>query len=368
MPTNKSSKDEIKYLNKEDKTKLMLEIENQYNEKIEDLLFRLYWEEEKSTIQIGRELPIARSTVQNWMKRLSISIRHQDAVNHQIAYLLQEIEEKFGEDIKDILFRLYWKEKKSFRDIGKELGTYPATVWKWMKKLSIPRRDQHFRYKKTRLMQKIEKKFNEDIENLLNRLYWEKETNATEIDDILEIGEGTSIGWMNKLDIPRRDNSQATILKWQDNDWRTRITNSFNSDKCRQLKRKAMKEKWDDDEYVEKILSAMGQSPNNLETFVDNITPDNLRFVGDGSCWRWLPSLGKHKNPDFKITGENKVIEVYGDYWHKDDNPQKIIDAFAEIGIECIIIWEHEIYDDLENTLGRIARFIGQKDWQLSLF
>jgi hypothetical protein len=39
------------------------------------------------------------------------------------------------------------------------------------------------------------------------------------------------------------------------------------------------------------------------------------------------------------------VVEIYGDYWHKNDNPQEIIDLYAEIGWKCFVFWEHEVYN-----------------------
>ena len=47
--------------------------------------------------------------------------------------------------------------------------------------------------------------------------------------------------------------------------------------------------------------------------------------------------------PDFLSTnGQRKVIEVFGDYWHKGEDPQGRIDAFAKLGFKCLVIWEHE--------------------------
>jgi G:T-mismatch repair DNA endonuclease (very short patch repair protein) len=37
-------------------------------------------------------------------------------------------------------------------------------------------------------------------------------------------------------------------------------------------------------------------------------------------------------NPDFICDEEKKVIEVYGDYWHRNDNPQDRINKFKKMG------------------------------------
>ncbi len=61
------------------------------------------------------------------------------------------------------------------------------------------------------------------------------------------------------------------------------------------------------------------------------------------------------------------MIEIYGDYWHRNDVPEDLITAYKEVGIECIVIWEHEVHKDIERVLGRVAAFIGDSEWQLSL-
>jgi len=37
------------------------------------------------------------------------------------------------------------------------------------------------------------------------------------------------------------------------------------------------------------------------------------------------------------------LIELFGDYWHRDQDPQKRIDHFARYGYKCLVIWEKEL-------------------------
>lgn len=116
------------------------------------------------------------------------------------------------------------------------------------------------------------------------------------------------------------------------------------------------------------------KGPNLLERQVSVMSPV-LLFTGDGSFWRWLPMLGHHKNPDFIVPGPDpkkpkkgvtKVVEVFGDFWHSRiftgkapfDHEQELIEAFAEIGITCLIIWESEVKADLETVKSRITSFV----------
>ena len=47
-------------------------------------------------------------------------------------------------------------------------------------------------------------------------------------------------------------------------------------------------------------------------------------------------------------------MEVYGDYWHKNDNPDDIIKKYNEIGWDCYVFWEHEIMKEKYPELCRM--------------
>lgn len=117
------------------------------------------------------------------------------------------------------------------------------------------------------------------------------------------------------------------------------------------------------------------QGANKLEQQVGGMCPQ-LMFTGDGSFWRNLSKLGHHKNPDFIVPGPDpehpkrgvtKVVEVFGNFWHARmftgkanwDHEQELIDAYAEIGIECLILWESEVKHDPEGVRSRLAAFVG---------
>lgn len=85
---------------------------------------------------------------------------------------------------------------------------------------------------------------------------------------------------------------------------------------------------WADEEFRKKMRGVLPtwtqMQPNGLEKRVIAMMPRNVRYVGNGAFWKLLPS-GNRKNPDFKVTGENKVIEMFGDYWHRGENPNDLI-------------------------------------------
>lgn len=59
------------------KSSKMIEVEDQFNESLEDLIHRLYWEEGKTVLDIADELGITQPTLSSWMQKLRIpTTRH----------------------------------------------------------------------------------------------------------------------------------------------------------------------------------------------------------------------------------------------------------------------------------------------------
>ena len=102
---------------------------------------------------------------------------------------------------------------------------------------------------------------------------------------------------------------------------------------------------------------AMNKRPTGPEVVYDEITPPIIRYVGNGQWWRNMPN-GSKKNPDFKVTGQDKVIEIWGDYWHRNDSPKEEIDHYSEAGLRCLVFWEHEIYQQPDMVLIKTIDFL----------
>jgi hypothetical protein len=126
-----------------------------------------------------------------------------------------------------------------------------------------------------------------------------------------------------------------------------------------QTTKKKMREVWSNGtpEYVEARLKSLltFPSPNKSESLLMNlledIYPSEWKFVGDGKVFI------NGKCPDFiNINGQKKIIELFGDYWHKGQDPQDRIDVFKPFGFDTLIIWEREL-KHIEMTEGRIRAF-----------
>lgn len=142
------------------------------------------------------------------------------------------------------------------------------------------------------------------------------------------------------------------------------------------VERYGMTHPMQDREYARLMLHAQAnrRDPNVPERRVQELEP-RLMYTGDRRFWRWLPRLGRHKNPDFVLRGPvpdhpfrdlRKVVEVNGDYWHSEkfthmwpeEHESELIQAYAEVGLECLVIWESEVKTDPENVKTRLAEFL----------
>ncbi len=116
---------------------------------------------------------------------------------------------------------------------------------------------------------------------------------------------------------------------------------------------------WKRPGYKETTLLAIGngqnRKPNNPETLIYLITQEYFtgwKYTGDYSI-----VIGG-KNPDFVNEETKQIIEVYGDHWHKDEDPTIKAELYYQAGYETCVIWEHEL-QDLDEVILKLRRFCG---------
>jgi G:T-mismatch repair DNA endonuclease (very short patch repair protein) len=105
-----------------------------------------------------------------------------------------------------------------------------------------------------------------------------------------------------------------------------------------------MKKKFQDPAYCERYRVAMNMKPNKPETFLlgllEKMYPGEWKYTGDFSF------IINGKNPDFvNVNGQKKIIEVFGDYWHRGEDPADRVAAFSPFGYQTLVIWERDLKD-----------------------
>jgi len=99
---------------------------------------------------------------------------------------------------------------------------------------------------------------------------------------------------------------------------------------------------WKTEEYNKKQKEARNLFPNKAELKLQNIIntiTNSFLYVGDFNFF-----IGG-KCPDFIDKTNNKIIELYGDYWHKGQDTNDRINYFKNYGYDTLVIWESELKD-----------------------
>jgi len=111
---------------------------------------------------------------------------------------------------------------------------------------------------------------------------------------------------------------------------------------CRMRLSSSIKEKWKDPEYARRVMHRRAISkPEKFfkEEFIEKYC---LAYDFTGNVESKTIVIGG-KIPDFAHQTDLKVIEIWGDFFHKGQNPQDRIDFFKQHGYDCLVIWASEL-------------------------
>jgi very-short-patch-repair endonuclease len=110
-----------------------------------------------------------------------------------------------------------------------------------------------------------------------------------------------------------------------------------------------------DKNYATRCIKGLSLRPNKLElrlqALLDRIVPSEYKYTGDGS------RIIAGKLPDFvNISGERKIIELFGRNWHDPEEAPERVARFKEYGWDCLVIWNDE-FKDMEALEAKIVHF-----------
>ena len=175
---------------------------------------------------------------------------------------------------------------------------------------------------------------------------------------IANTGKNFSEETKKKMSIAKIGTTRSEETNKKNSDLRIEYWKSLEN---RNYQSKKQKEFWSNPENKEKQIKAQKRglliSPNKPETIILNLLnenyPNEWKYTGDFSF------IINGKSPDFtNINGQKKLIELFGDYWHKGQNPQDRIDIFKPFGYDTLVIWECEL-KDIDKVKDRINDFVG---------
>jgi len=128
------------------------------------------------------------------------------------------------------------------------------------------------------------------------------------------------------------------------------------SEKTRERQSKIGKEHWQNPEYQKLMFETRNAKPNKLEKYFSELIGDRIRFVGNYIFH--IRTKNGIRNPDFKVNGQKKVIELFGNFYHKGEDPNNLIKAYKEAGWDCKVFWEYEINKETERVIKQVEDFI----------
>lgn len=74
------------------------------------------------------------------------------------------------------------------------------------------------------------------------------------------------------------------------------------------------------------------------------------KYVGNGQIWL------SNKNPDFIHKNKKIVVEIFGKYWHKEEEVKEYKKYYKKFGWECVVFWDYEInFDNIEAIKEKLA-------------
>lgn len=125
----------------------------------------------------------------------------------------------------------------------------------------------------------------------------------------------------------------------------------FSKEWRRKLSRKR-KQKFKDPKFLKQFKKSISKKPTTIEKIINELVESQgYKYTGNFSVWV------DGKNPDFINESDKKIIEVFGDYWHKPIDEFIRYKHFKKNGYKLLVIWEHEIYKNFENVRRRFFKF-----------
>jgi hypothetical protein len=137
--------------------------------------------------------------------------------------------------------------------------------------------------------------------------------------------------------------ANKTKVLWQNKEFRNKMHNIHTSPEWKNKMQKVR---------VDSLKFKPNKSEMVLLNILHKLYPNEWKFVGDGQV------IIAGKCPDFiNVNGKKLIIELFGDYWHRGQNPNDRINIFKPYGYETLIIWEKEL-KDIPVVEQKLRRFV----------
>jgi len=131
----------------------------------------------------------------------------------------------------------------------------------------------------------------------------------------------------------KKDGIQSERIKnlWKNPEYRKKVTQKFNDHKVERIRK----------------LHSHRKGFSRPEIIMANLLNKYdipFSYTGDGMMW-FKNFNGTMFNPDFVSIKDKSIIEVFGDYWHRNTQAkdQERIEVYKRKGYNTLVVWEHEL-------------------------
>ena len=259
------------------------------------------------------------------------------------------------------LYKEYIINKKTMTTIAKEINcSYTGIYYNLIKyKINIRTNSE------AKLLQEHKYK-NILTKDFLYKEYITNKKSTSQISEIIECEKTTIIRHLKINNIKIRTVSEACILKDPKKHSNYKHGETLKFHYCKDCLKQGIKTEigW------QTAINGQGRCtacnwkcknilPNKPEKLLNELLPNQYSFVGNGKLM-----IGKFC-PDFVNRDNNKIIELFGCYWHKCQKcgfgKGRPVDAgrlkeYKKAGYQTLIIWEHEL-KNLDKVESKILEF-----------
>ncbi len=128
---------------------------------------------------------------------------------------------------------------------------------------------------------------------------------------------------------------------------RQQIGSSYITDELRLRRSEGMKRVWKDPEQRKQRTISRARSTRYACSaqelaLVPLMSERGFQHTGDGKFFV-TGKDGHIRVPDFVNRAERKIFELWGDYWHRGENPQELVEWYRQAGWEAEVRWISEL-------------------------
>lgn len=154
-------------------------------------------------------------------------------------------------------------------------------------------------------------------------------------------------------DNPQTRWAQSRNTTRRNKEWMAEGIHPFQREENKELTGRISRDFWKSEgneeekqERIRKILQNAEKTNNGktyteglLEVLLEEWFPGEWRY--NDQCWF---VLGR-RAPDFvNINGQKKLIEIFGEYWHEEEEIEERIQYFRQFGFETLVLWDSQVW------------------------